>query len=609
MMRLFLMLLLIEFAADLHFPTTEALEVEEATRLQLQERFPLELNQEGEQLENVMKELWRGESMAVKPLPWVKLDMSNGSIALQGNVKCGGGYCPSEAPICCGKAPSYYCVPGGSKCCSALGSAEMACGQNTECCATRNNVTCCGKDTVCIKDGDESKCVKDVCAIHNTADECLNEEDGCGWCCEEQRCVSNGTRCSMGGTAIVSGEVCPSLCQYANTCGLCLLSQEYNTSGPCLWCCSTQSCISSSSAFTCANDQRVDSLGQCSACQANGAGINPRFIGTYAQILAILSAVILIIGIMSCIGVIRAFVCYRGSIVTHNGMRLADVDAQRAVRRHGFGSSEPLSTGRQAKNKLKSYLNTIISVLKSNSKSKVEGEYKEGDENSPLNSVLSCAKCQRTLQAHALPNVANSMKGIKTPRNRIIEDSVRKNQEVDDDIVILLPCGHLFCRPCLGLRVKEKSSVVIKDKHIEQPQSLTSVQFDKSNVNGENNFLCFNTEGDAATSENRETRLSEGSPALFAEEYQNLPHQHLEGQRARYEEVNVTERRESSHSQIEKWREGLLRSLHGLHNKNAHTNVQEENDENVVQKKIKHKCPVCQKAVKDVLLPENILQL
>ncbi|KAH9578212.1 hypothetical protein LSM04_008287 [Trypanosoma melophagium] len=587
------------------------MEVKGGTRLQ--ERFPVKLIPEEENLENVMEELLREESMTVKPVRWVKLQMSNNNITLQGNVKCGGGYCPTEAPICCGETPSYYCVPGGSKCCNAPGGGaggEMACGQNTECCATTKNVTCCGKGTVCMKYGDESGCVKDVCAKHDTADECLNRENGCGWCCAEQRCVSNGTRCSMGDAAIVSGEVCPSPCQYANTCGLCLLSQQKNISDTCLWCCGTQSCISASSTLKCENDQKMDSLSQCSACQANGAGINPRFLGTYAQFFAILSGVLLVIGIMSCMGVIRAFISYRGSILIHNGMRLADVDAQLAVRRHGFGSSEPLSARRRAKNIFKTYLNTIVSVLKSNSKSKVDGGYKEGDEISPLNSVLSCAACQRTLQARILTTVVNSMKGIKTTRNRNIEDRIRKGQ-VDDDIVILLPCGHLFCRPCLGLKVRERTLVGVVDKNAEQPQSLPSLHLETYDVHGECIPLSFNTEGGGAgTSENREPRLSEASPILLREGYHNLPQQHSEGLRVGGEEVNLTERRESSHSQIGKWREGLLRSLHRLNSKGSHTNVQGENDdENFVQKKIKNKCPVCKRSVKDVLRPENILQL
>ncbi|ESS64953.1 hypothetical protein TcG_07425 [Trypanosoma cruzi] len=524
---------------------------------------------------------------------------------LQGNVRCGGGYCPNEAPICCGEAPHFYCVPGGNKCCYAPKGKVAACEQSDECCVFGNNATCCKQGTTCQRDGNGSACAIEACTKYQTSDDCLYKTEECAWCCEERRCVSKSRVCSSGKKPIRSSETCPSPCQYADTCALCLsYNSSINGSDACFWCCATQSCNPKSRVMECNNDQEIQGLGMCSVCQANGPGINPEFVGMMSQFFAMISGIVLIVGIISCIGVTRAYFYFRGGMLTNNGMRLSDVDAQMAVRRHGFGSRETVSMQESVKRSLNRFFCKVFSIFKS--KLRLENSFEAAQTSSCLGSVLSCSMCHRIQHVRILASVANTMKGIKMVEGKTGSNSNNDVNAADDDIVIMLPCCHAFCRPCVGL-IPSKNPLTARlgECPLEaQPHDADTIRA---------NYIRLHLSPEEGTSFSRGI-----DPSTTDTQYASREEQHgMPSFSGRREEngsniipTSSTSTRWQPQRRIRIWRDGLLHSLRRLVVcRESISSLEGTLLEDAVLKKINHKCPKCKQRVKDVLLPENILKL
>ncbi|RNF24684.1 uncharacterized protein Tco025E_02443 [Trypanosoma conorhini] len=540
-----------------------------------------------------------------RPLRWSEFLIGEGNITFQGNARCGGGYCPAEAPICCGEASHFFCVPGGTKCCFAPNGNVAACEQSAECCIAGKNTTCCMQGTTCGIDVNGSRCVSNACTAYQTSDDCLQKATGCAWCCAERRCISKSQKCSTGDSAIERGETCSSPCQYADTCALCLSYNISNSgSDACSWCCATQSCIPLSRAIECGNDQQVQSLGLCSACQANGAGINPEFVGTVSQFFGLISGIVLIVGIMSCIGVSRAFIYFRGGMLTNNGMSVADVDAQMAVRRHGFGSSEASPMQESVKGSLSRFFGTVLSMFRS--KAKTENPTEAAQVSTSLVSVLFCSACHRIQHVRILASAANAIKGNKGVQGGTGSTPHDDAHPVDDDIVILLPCCHAFCRPCVGLIPSTKPAAARPSECAIETQSngtdTVRAEYIRLHPSREEGMIDFQ-EREPSAPDTRQASCEEQQVLLS-------PLGRREGNGGDTMTSTASPTTGQSQHRTRSWREGLLRSWRSLSIWRVRSASREEKlMENAVLKNIRRKCPKCRKEVKDVFLPENILKL
>ncbi|RNF04471.1 hypothetical protein TraAM80_05118 [Trypanosoma rangeli] len=552
----------------------------------------------------ILEETSHGAMDLKRPLHWSEFLVREDNITFQGNVQCGGGYCPAEAPICCGEAPHFYCAPGGTKCCFAPYGKVAACEQSAECCISGTNATCCTQGTTCRRDVNGPTCARETCTKYQTSDDCIHNTTGCAWCCAERRCINNSQTCSTGNRPIGLGETC-SPCQYADTCTLCLTYNiSINASDACSWCCATQSCIPISENMECGNDQHVQELGLCPVCQANGAGINPEFVGTMTQFFGMISGVVLVVGIMSCIGVSRACIYFRGSMLMSNGMRVSDVDAQMAVRRHGFGSRETASMQERVKGSLNRFFGAVLSLFRS--KSKTENPTGAAQVSPSLGSVVSCTACHRIQHVRRLASVANTMKGIKRIQEGTGSNPNDDVHPVDDDIVILLPCCHAFCRPCVGLIPTTKPSAVRPNECATEAQPNCNDEIREDYIR-----VYPSTEEDMTDSQVREPSAPDVRHASHEEQQVLLS---VLGRRGGNEGdtdiANTSSTTGQPQREIRNWREGLLHSWRRLSLWRVRTASREDKlTGNTVLKNIRYKCPKCKQEVKDVLLPENILKL
>ncbi|KEG09641.1 hypothetical protein DQ04_04891020 [Trypanosoma grayi] len=337
-----------------------------------------------------------------------------------------------------------------------------------------------------------------------------------------------------------------------------------------------------------------------------------------------LSGIVLILGIMACLGVVRAFICYRANVVMQNGMRRADIDAQLAVRRHGFGVNESFPSQGRSNGVFRQCFGSLMMTFRP--KSKRKEQHREDQLASSLRSVFHCTLCHSTLRTRALTSAANSMKGVEAPENSHVGGPNSSLYVADDDhddfVVILLPCSHLFCRPCVGLEAPQGPAAEVgrentaahpaEEAAAEVVATAPPAPHDGEASRANNINPCLSSEGGVAAFHDGE------QPALDArpESREGQPWQseeppiHAEGAQSETRIGGANTTRGEPRRRIAKWKEGLLRSLRRLKSRRTRTtSVRAQAEEEIVVNSIKHKCPKCKQAVKDVLFPENILQL
>ncbi|KEG09640.1 hypothetical protein DQ04_04891010 [Trypanosoma grayi] len=426
-----------------------------------------------------------------------------------GGTLCGLHPCPIETPICCGGhgLMYHYCVRGGEKCCNSEEGYGIGCQQGEMCCANAYDASCCGSMMTCgVNEGNLSVCVPDRCAAHSDVDRCLNDEDGneCRWCCGDGRCVSPTHRCTNG-KPISRGQTCQSPCQYADTCLRCLDTSagDSNTSESCLWCCATQSCLPASEHVGCVGDQALWSTNDCDFCLARGAGSASYWIGSNDIYLVLAAGAALILGV----GSICFLIHFAARHWRHRDEEARD-DAggddtsavvprriKPCVRRHGFSQPEKVSHRLWANSTMTTTTlpgtNALHSGLFSCSVCHSKLSVKSLIGGLTSHSPRTQEEGQETYHVSATP-----MPCFDADDNKSDFDDSDRN----DDVVILLPCGHLFCYHCMGLGNSQDPTVLSK-------KGAGSKHSKKSEVNETDRRAHGNSGSKVANSRQRMTTI------------------------------------------------------------------------------------------------------